>query len=163
MPACYLQPPPGRACMQCVFCCPNERLLARVFNKVQSESEEEEERGRKRWGITKLTGATKGETKTDKTTQSTSGCTGCWFYSRSVRFKGAACDWSEGRWVNPGLANGQTGGNASQTRHKSLLSQRGPWGFLLRALVVGQTGVPPPFSCRSAQQFYVDVLTQSCW
>ena len=42
--ACYLQPPPGHACMQLVFCRPNERLLAHVFNKAQSESAEE--RGR---------------------------------------------------------------------------------------------------------------------
>lgn len=44
MPACYLQPPPGRACMQCVFCCPNESLLARVFDKEWSESEEKRQR-----------------------------------------------------------------------------------------------------------------------
>lgn len=43
---CLLLTTPSRARMQSVFCCLNERLLAHVFNKEQSESgERREERG----------------------------------------------------------------------------------------------------------------------
>lgn len=46
---CLLLTTPSRARMQSVFCCLNERLLAHVFNKEQSESgERREERGRRK-------------------------------------------------------------------------------------------------------------------
>lgn len=47
---------------------------------------------------------TKGETKTDKITQSSAGLT-CWSYPRPAKSAGTGCNWSKGRWANPGLTN----------------------------------------------------------
>lgn len=55
--ACMLLTTPSRACMQSVFCCPNERLLAHVFNKERSKSGEE------RW---RKTLTTKGNKRRDE-------------------------------------------------------------------------------------------------
>lgn len=57
--------------MQSVFYCPNERLLAYVFNKVRSMMDVRREKEKKKL----TTGVTKGETKTDKIAQSAGGLT----------------------------------------------------------------------------------------
>lgn len=148
--ACLLLTTPPKPCMQFVFCRPNERLLASVFNKKWSKMEEED-RGRKRLKDYKEVDLINsvGQRKTDKAAQSSADLSCCWSYPRPLdqrersaagqRDGGSILDWPMTGWRECIPYTAQI--TASQQGPAWSM----PWGFLGGG---GQAEV----SCRSAEQ-----------